>query len=321
MIGESIALVVAVLWTTGALFGELASKRLGALQLNVIRMALSLLLLGTALWFMVGHPYPYLADGETWMWMALSGLMGFGLGDYCLFNSYNLIGSRFSQLFMTLASPFAAITAWLMLGERMTLLGILGMAITILGISMSIMGKEQEPRNKDSHSPIFSFSHSFNFKLPFRGIVFGTGAALGQGVGLVLSKIGLEHYTASAPLESGLSTFAYPVGGTMIRALAGLGCFLLLLIAKGHVRRLTTAVRNRQGMHFAFWATLLGPTVGVSLSLLAVQYAKAGVAQTLMSLTPILIIWPSHLIFKTKVTPAEVFGAIIAVLGVTLFFV
>ena len=311
MIGESIALVVAVLWTTGALFGELASKRLGALPLNVIRMVLSLLMLGTALWFMVGHPYPYLADGETWMWMTLSGLMGFGFGDYCLFNSYNLIGSRFSQLFMTLASPFAAITAWLMLGERMTLLGILGMSITILGIGMSVLSKTP---NEEQHRHLA-------VKLPARGVIFGIGAALGQGVGLVLSKVGLEHYTASAPLAEGMSTFMYPVAGTMIRALAGLACFLFLLMLKGKTHRLATAVKDGRGMKYALLATFLGPALGVSLSLLALQYTEAGVAQTIMSLVPILIIWPSRLLFKTKVTALEVVGAIIAVLGVTLFFI
>ena len=130
MLGESIALLVAVLWTTGALFGELASKRFGALPLNVIRMVLTLLMLGLALWFMVGHPYPYLADRETWWWLSLSGLLGFGFGDYCLFNSYIIIGSRFSQLFMTLAAPFAALSAWMIMGEKMSLLGLLGMIIT-----------------------------------------------------------------------------------------------------------------------------------------------------------------------------------------------
>ncbi|MBP5513502.1 MAG: DMT family transporter [Bacteroidaceae bacterium] len=326
MKGESIALLVAVLWTTGAIFGELASKRLGALPLNVIRMVLSLLILGIALWFMVGQPYPYLADKETWMWLSLSGLMGFGFGDYCLFNSYMLIGSRFSQLFMTLAAPFAAITAWFLLGEHMTWLGLIGMVITLTGIGMSILGKDPQGTSEGSVSSgdacVASRSKKRHIavKLPIHGVVFGIGAALGQGVGLVLSKVGLEHYTASAPLQDGMSSMTYPVGGTMIRALTGLLCFLLLLIMKKKVGQLKVAVRDGRGMHFAFWATMLGPAVGVSLSLLAVQYTSTGVAQTLMALTPVLIIWPSYLIFKSKVTAQEIFGAIIAVCGAALFF-
>ena len=44
-LGEVISLVVAISWTITALFAEVGSKRLGALQLNVIRMILSLLML------------------------------------------------------------------------------------------------------------------------------------------------------------------------------------------------------------------------------------------------------------------------------------
>ena len=320
MLGESISLLVAVLWTTGAIFGELASKRLGALPLNVIRMVLTLIILGLALWFMAGHPYPYLADGETWLWLSLSGLMGFGFGDYCLFNSYMIIGSRFSQLFMTLAAPFAAITAWMMLGEQMTWLGLLGMLVTLTGIGMSILGKKQGTENKEQGAGSRE-QGKISFKLPVHGVIFGIGAALGQGVGLVLSKVGLEHYTATAPLEAGMSSLTYPVGGTMIRALTGLGCFLLLLVMKKKVGRLKSAAQDGRGMHYAFWATMLGPAVGVSLSLLAVQYTSTGVAQTLMALTPVLIIWPSHLIFKSRVTAQEILGAIIAVCGAILFFI
>ena len=166
----------------------------------------------------------------------------------------------------------------------------------------------------------FQFS-IINFRIPLPGILFGIGAALGQGVGLVLSKVGLEHYTASAPLQAGISPLMYPVGGTMIRALTGLACFLLLLIAKRKTKQLASAVHDGRGMHLAFWATLLGPAVGVALSLMAVQYTSTGVAQTLMALTPVLIIWPSYLIFKSRVTAQEIFGAIIAVCGAILFFI
>jgi drug/metabolite transporter (DMT)-like permease len=71
---------------------------------------------------------------------------------------------------------------------------------------------------------------------------------------------------------------------------------------------------------FTFCAILCGPTIGVSLSLLATLYTNAGVAQTLMSLTPVLIIWPTWLIYRQKVTVLEVVGACVAVAGASLFF-
>ena len=117
LIGETIALFVAVSWTATALFAEVASKRMGSLPLNTIRMTMSLLLLAATLWLTMGVPWPRYADGGTWGWLALSGVVGYVIGDYCLMQGYILIGSRIGQLFMTLSAPTAAITGYLLLGE------------------------------------------------------------------------------------------------------------------------------------------------------------------------------------------------------------
>ena len=102
-LGQSIALAVAVSWTVCALLSETVSRRLGAHVVNVLRMVLSLLFIGALLWVCTGSPFPPRADATTWGWLLASGLVGYVFGDYCLFNAYLLIGSRFGQLFMTLA--------------------------------------------------------------------------------------------------------------------------------------------------------------------------------------------------------------------------
>ena len=67
-------------------------------------------------------------------------------------------------------------------------------------------------------------------------------------------------------------------------------------------------------------ATITGPFIGVSLSLMAVQYTEAGIASTLMALTPIFIIAPAYWLFHQRVSLKEVIGAVISVIGVSLFF-
>ena len=54
--------------------------------------------------------------------------------------------------------------------------------------------------------------------------------------------------------------------------------------------------------------------------MLAVQYTSAGIASTLMALTPVLILLPSHLIFKEKISKQSIIGACISVIGVSMFF-
>ena len=79
--GELISLAVAISWTATALFAEVGTKRIGSLQLNIIRMTLSLLMLGATLWIVTGAPWPRFADGQTWFWLLLSGLIGYVFGD------------------------------------------------------------------------------------------------------------------------------------------------------------------------------------------------------------------------------------------------
>ena len=62
--GELISLLVTLLWTVTAMAAEVASKRLSPLGLNVIRMLLSLILLGALMWVVCGQPLPQDADAD-----------------------------------------------------------------------------------------------------------------------------------------------------------------------------------------------------------------------------------------------------------------
>ncbi len=307
--GEIISIGVAISWTLTALCFEHAGKRLGTLSLNIIRLGMSILMLGITLFIFTGQVVPLDASGKAWLWLAVSGLVGYLFGDYCLFSSYILIGSRFGQLFMTLAPPSAALAGMVILGERLNGLAWLGMFITLFGIGISIMGKGQEPA-----------SRSWRLQLPLKGVLFGIGAGIGQGVGLVFSKLGMDYYLQDIdPLDS-TALQMVPFASTQIRAFTGIAGFLLVMLWKHRSRNLFSAFKDKKAMLSVTGGTFFGPFLGVSFSLMAVQYTQAGIASTLMALTPILILLPSHFIFKQKITWKEVAGALVSVAGVSLFF-
>ena len=328
LIGESIALVVALSWTATALFAEVGSKRMGSLPFNALRMSMSLLMLALTLWLTMGMPWPRYADGPTWLWLLLSGVVGYTIGDYCLMQGYIVIGSRMGQLFMTLSAPTAALTGRLLLGEAMRPLAWIGMAVTLSGIAISILGKREGGEADGKRS-------SIGARLPARGIAYAAMAGVCQGVGLVLSKVGLGHYD-TALAANGLTRtdtladallplpldISIPFAATMIRGSIGLCGFLILLFAmhRDGMSQLRRAVGDRRAMRAAF-SMLFGPFIGVSLSLLATQYTATGIAQTIFALTPVLIIAPAALIFHQRVRPQEVIGAAISVAGASLFFI
>ena len=290
-----------------ALFADKASHRLGSMTANVIRLVLASVFLAAILWVFTGHPYPVYADGKAWLWLAASALVGYVFGDYCLFNCYLSIGARFGQLFMTLAPPMAAIAGWAILGESLSWKSALAMAVTLCGIAISILS-----RGEGRH---------VRFTLPLKGILLGLGAGLGQGVGLVLSKVGMEYYAAAVPADApaGMDSLL-PFASTMIRAVVGGAGFLILMALQRKTHDLRAAAHDRKGLGYALIMTLFGPVFGVSLSLMAVRYTAAGIASTLMALTPVFILIPYAFIYHQRIKAREVLGVVVSMTGVALFF-
>ena len=306
-LGELISIGVAISWTFTAWFADKASRRVGAMVTNVLRLMLATLFLGVLLWFTVGHPYPVYADKDTWIWLGLSALVGYVFGDFCLFNSYIHIGPRFGQLFMTLAPPMAAIAGWILLGETLTWKSILAMAVTLCGIAISILSRDSGKHLK--------------LDLPLIGILLGIGAGVGQGVGLVLSKVGMQYYEAALPADAPARMEGMlPFASTMLRAIVGGLGFMLILVLQKNVGKLRDAIKDPVAMKYASIITFFGPAVGVSLSLMAVRYANAGIASTLMALTPVIILIPEVLINKKKLRLKEIIGLAVSITGVALFF-
>jgi drug/metabolite transporter (DMT)-like permease len=301
-IGELISIGVAFSWTATALLSEFGSKRLGNLTLNVLRMALALLFSGVLFFVVTGSPLPTGASWEAGGWMLLSGLVGYVIGDFCLFQCYIIIGSRFGQLFMTMAPLAAALMAWVTLGQQMTLMSIVAMLVTLFGISISVLGRGEH--------------HKVSLKLPLNGVLYAVGAAMCQGVGLVLSKIGMDHYETVADMPSWL----IPFSANFYRCIAGIIGFTLLMYFRQGMAPLREALHDRKGLTVATATTIFGPFVGVGFSLMAVQYTGAGIASTLMATTPIIIILPSYWLFKEQITWRAVVGAVVSVVGVSLFF-
>ena len=248
-LGEFISIGVAFSWTATALLSEFGSKRLGNLTLNALRMALALLFSMVLFGVVTGNILPPGASAEACGWMLLSGLVGYVIGDFCLFQCYIIIGSRYGQLFMTLAPLSAALMAWVTLGQQMTPMSIVAMLVTLFGISISVLGRGEH--------------HKVSLKLPLNGVLFAIGAAVCQGVGLVLSKIGMDYYEPTASMPEWL----VPFSANFYRCVAGIIGFTLLLYYRDGMAPLREAMHDKKGLSVAMATTIFGPFVGVGFSL------------------------------------------------------
>ncbi len=298
--GELAGIGTAFCWTATSMFFEAAGKKIGSLSVNLIRLLLAFVFLGTVSWISRGLFLPLDAGLHNWLWLALSGIVGFTIGDLLLFQAFVVVGARISMLIMALSPPIAAISGWIILGETMDLRALMGMFITLSGIMMVILNRPAKAADGKKNG----IKNWFNNPL---GLLLAFGGAAGQAIGLVLSKKGMAGYDV--------------VASTHIRVMAGAVGFMIVFSFMKRWHKVFAAIKNKQGMLFTGGGAFFGPFLGVTLSLVAVKFTSAGIAQTLMSLAPVLIILPSVLIFKEKVSLREIIGAFVAVGGVALFFI
>jgi len=297
--GEIAGVLTAVFWTVTSLAFESAGKKVGSLSVNLIRLVIAFFFIGIYSWIVRGFFFPTDATLFQWQWLALSGLVGFVIGDLLLFQALVVIGARISMLMMALAPPFAAFIGWLVLGEVLSPTNLMGMVITLTGIVIVILKRERTEENG-----IFTTKIKSNYSV--QGILLALGGAIGQGAGLVLSKKGMGDYDAFS--------------ASQIRVLTGIVGFIIILTLMKRWQRFGSALKNGSAMKRITLGAFFGPFLGVSFSLLAVQHTQAGIAATLMSITPVSIIAPAVFLFKEKINWKEILGAVITVIGIAFFF-
>jgi drug/metabolite transporter (DMT)-like permease len=292
-IGEFAALLTAIFWTVTSLSFETASHKIGSVSVNILRLVIGFIFLSVFTLIKRGLFFPTDATVDNWIWLTLSGLVGFVFGDLFLFKSYTIIGSRFSMLIMTLVPPITAFFSFVIIGERLTLFHFFGMTLTFTGIAIAIFSRNGK-------------GEKLTLKLAPRGVLYALGGAVGQALGLVLSKFGLKDYD--------------PFAATQIRIIAGIAGYTALVTVMFRWGNVIKATRDKEAMAYTSLGAFFGPFLGVSFSLIAVKYTEAGIASTIMALVPVFIILPAVLIYKQKVTITEMIGAFVSVSGVALFF-
>jgi drug/metabolite transporter (DMT)-like permease len=297
--GEIAALLTAVFWTVTSMSFESAGKKVGSLSVNLIRLVVAFFIYGVVNYFRRGLFLPLDAGTERWLWLALSGLGGFVMGDLLLFQAFVVIGARISMLIMALTPPITAFLGWMVLGEVLSPMNWVGMIVTLTGISIVILKREKKEEDSKKRRKITT-------KYSFTGILLAFGGAVGQGVGLVLSKKGMGEYDAFA--------------ASHIRVITGMIGFAVILLFAKQYGKVWKALHHKPAMKRIALGSLFGPFLGVSFSLLAIQHTQAGIAATIMSIVPVLIIPPAILFFHEKVNWKEIIGAVITVGGVAIFF-
>lgn len=298
-IGEFSAIGAALAFAFGSILFTLSGQLVGSPLVNRTRLLMGVIFVIALHQALQGEPFPVNAGREQWFWLGLSGFIGFALGDASLFQAFVMIGPRISMLIMALVPVLGAILAWLFLGEILAIQDLAGIAVTVAGIIMVV----SEPSNKSKHDDV---ERSQSYYL--LGLLFAFGGAFGQASGLILSKIGLANDFPA-------------LSGNLIRLIVATLLIWLFSAFRGEIASSYRTLRaNARALWMLLLAALIGPVIGVWLSLIAVQKAPVGIASTLMALTPIFLIPIAYFLFKERISKQAILGTLLAFAGTALLF-
>lgn len=291
-IGEISAVATAFCWSVTSYAFTSATRKVGALQVNIDRMILASLILFTIVLvfgFSLTLTFNQVSN------LILSGVLGLVLGDSFLFKSFQLIGARLGIIIMALVPALSTVLAYFFLDEVIANIGLLGMILTIAGILTVVLEKNNTKKNYLAFNKL--------------GIVYGFLGALGQASGLIFAKFAFEGGELNGFSASFIRLFS---------------ASLIILPLAATFRRYKNPFRiypqNYSVTKSIFIGTVFGPVLGITLSLIAIEHAKVGIASTLMATMPVIMLPISGFYFKEKFGWKAIVGAMVAVIGTAIIF-
>ncbi|MBX3043548.1 MAG: DMT family transporter [Candidatus Kapabacteria bacterium] len=290
-IGEISALAAAIFWAGISIVFTTVAFRIGAIQLNIDRMILAaIFLLITIFAFSID----FTVNLNQILFLTISGFIGLVLGDTFLFKSFQEIGPRVTMLIYSINPAIAAILAYFFLGEVMEVLAITGVLVTLTGIAVVVMEKPNA-ENK--------------FKTTRKGLMYALLGAAGQAIGLIFAK-GAYSY---GDIHSLTATFVRIASAAIVMLPLG-------ILFKKYKNPIKLYFKERKTFNLVILGSIIGPYLGISLSFVALTNTKIGIAATLMSTVPVIVLPLTWYFYKEKLTFISIAGAFITVAGVSMLF-
>lgn len=285
------AITTALLFAFSAICNTRVSRAMDQITANLLRLTTAAILLGIITFLF----YPESFQFEASLWLALSGLIGFGIGDIALFIALSRIGSRLTILinFCT-ATVIGAFADKLLLNDSITFRTWSFICLVLIGLIIALLPTK----------------NSLTFlKGKGLGMITALIAGIGQGVGATTSRI-----AENKALENGLSISA--ASQAFQRVFAGMIFLLIIHIIKKKIFKRGTGSGTSKVFHWLVLAAIFGPVLGVTCFQQSLKTMTSGESMAIISTSPLILIPLAYFFEQDTPTKKSIFGTLLAIFGV-----
>lgn len=294
-LGEILAAGVSVCDASCCSLLNSVDKRISTFTINFVKLIAAALFVFLLRACTSGISIPALPTA-AWLWLALSGVIGYLLGDMLFIGSFRYIPYRLSMVIYYTNPVLTTLLAFLLFQQRVTFLQLCGIFLTIGGTSMALLFGRQ------NHAS----SVSYNWKA---GIMLAFFAMLAQSANVLLS-MRASNLLNEMPGKTLLCS--------QIRQFSGLLAFVVYAFIQNLWPHLFQQLCCRRALARIALGGIAGNGLGPVLLLQSMQYIPVGISTALASLSPLLAIPISVIFFKDRIRLPEIAGACITVVGIIL---
>jgi len=287
-IGETFSLITALVWAVAVILFKKSGEKVHPIALNTFKNTLALVLVLPTMYLFRQSLFRQ-APASEYLLLMLSGAIGIGVADTLFFKSLNQIGAGLTAIVVCLYSPFIIGLSVVWLGERLTVLQIIGALMVVVAVlSTTRKGAFGAISRRDL----------------LRGILWGVVATACMAVGIVMIKPVLSR----SPL----------FWATEVRLIGAVPALGLIILFHPLRRRVVSSINSPGTWGYVISGSLVGAYAAMVLWLAGMKYTQASISSALNQTSNIFVVILAAIFLREPLTPQRIGAVSVAVLGAIL---
>ncbi len=285
--GQLFALLTAVIWAVAVILLKRSGETVSPFALNLFRVVVSTaLLLPTAL---VAGQAGWHGSLRDVLVLSASGVFAIAASDTLFHMSLNAVGAGVSAIIDCLYAPLTVLLATLLLGERLSALQLLGMALVLSGVLAAAQ-----------HDP----PHGVPRRQIVLGVTWGVLSMIALAFGIVIAKPVLNH----SPV----------LWATAVRQVGCLCVMIPFALISPRRREYLHVVKPSPSWRFSLPGALFGSYLALIFWIAGMKYTKVGVAAILNQSSTIYVLVLAAIFLHEPFTRRKMVASAVAIAGIVL---
>ena len=297
-LGEICSLLSAVFWALAIIIFKKIGDRVSPMVINPVKSTIGLLLF-ILTYIILGIPLtPNTQFSNTdLIILAISGIIGIGIADIIFLHSLNILGAGISAIVDTVYSPFIILFAFIILGESLT-------AIQLLG-GVLIIGSVLYTSTKIQNIPV-------NRKRFKQGVLYGVGSIAMMALGIVMIKPILNTVSNQPHLQMWIAGYRL-ISGVLVS-----GSIMLYANQKENI---LGALRDRTLWLPLMVSSVLAAYLGIAMWVMGMSMTTVSISGILNQTATIFIMIFAWIFLGEPLTKRRITSIIVAMFGAYLVFI